>query len=391
MRFGTIRPPRVRSVPRALAASALVVAALSGGVAAAASRVGAHPALPPLAPDRLLASVIRAARTGPPVSGTVSARLDLGLPSFPEHGPAPTGLAGLLAELGGDHRIRVWSSADGYRVDELLPTAERAIYVGAGGGWLWSSDDFTAVRLYDPADLARLRAALAARRAEDASEMRGAELSRMMQLFDPLTLARQALAGLSPTTSVTVGPTARVAGRPAYVLRLAPKDPTTLVGRVDVAVDGVTRVPLSVAVFAKGGGSAALSVGFTSVSYRPVPPSVYRFEPPRGAIVKALYQEQHRLRGEFEPPGGKPNVAASPVAGVRVFGSGWSTIVAIRVPGRVLSGSGASSIDGVDVRRLLPFSGPLFSVRMATAAAGSWLVMGAVPQRALAAVEPGLR
>src|SRR6478752_3972012 len=116
-----LRAPRIRSIPRAVMASVLAAAVLSGGAAVAATRIRSHPDLPPTTPSRLIAAAILAAEHGPAVSGMVSARIDIGLPSFPEQGPAPTGVAGLLAELSGDHRIRVWSSADGYRVDELLP------------------------------------------------------------------------------------------------------------------------------------------------------------------------------------------------------------------------------------------------------------------------------
>ena len=77
-----------------------------------------------------------------------------------------------------------------------------------------------------------------------------------MELADPLTLARRALAAASPTTSVGMGTAVRVAGRAAYVLVLTPKDATTLVGRVEVAVDATTHVPLATAVFAKGAAFA---------------------------------------------------------------------------------------------------------------------------------------
>ena len=246
----TLLGRRVRSVPRAVAGALVAVAVLSGGVAFAASKVGAHPSLPETSPERLIAAVVRAGEHPGPVSGTVRAHVDLGLPSIPVQGAAaPTGVAGLLAELTGDHRVRLWASADGYRADELLPTAERAIYVGRRGGWLWSSDAFTAYRLFDATDVARLGSAAAAR---------DAERTRLMQMADPLTLARDALGAASPTTAVSMGAPVRVAGRSAYVLVLTPKDAGTLVGRVEIAVDAANHVPLSAAVFAKGAASPAI-------------------------------------------------------------------------------------------------------------------------------------
>jgi hypothetical protein len=357
-------------------ASLLALAVLSGGVAAAATHLRAHPDLQPITVERLLANVIRAATHGPDVSGTVSATVDLGLPSFPDRGPAPTGLAGLLAELSGTHRIRVWSSADGYRVNELLPTEERAIYVGRGGGWLWSSPEYTAVHLYDAEDLAKVRDAAAS-----ASQ---AEHARLLHLFDPLALARQALAAVSSTTRVTMGSPERVAGRAAYLLVLAPKDATTLVGRVTVAVDAATHVPLAVRVYAKGASSPALSAAFVRVLYDPIPASVYMFTPPPGARVIDAYREGSEGSA---PTGGGGSMAG--IEGVRVLGSGWSTILAVRVPADALARAGSG--DGARLEQLLPFSGPLFSVRLATVGGQTWLLAGAIPQRELAAAELDLR
>jgi hypothetical protein len=372
---------RVRSVPRTVAAALVIAAVVFGGASFAASAIGRAPDLAPTTPDRLLAAVIRAAANPPDVSGTVNARLDLGLPSLPQQGPAPTGIGGLLASLTGDHRIRVWSSADGYRVDELLPTAERAVYEGTHGGWLWDSRSYTAYELYDAAQLAAIRRDVQARRAAGPA----AEQARMLQLSDPLTLARDAIRALTPTTTVSIGTSERVAGRPAYVLVLAPRDATTLVGRVELAVDATTHVPLAVRVYAKGAALPAASAAFASVTFGPVPPSVYEFAPPPGATVKELYQRRHLDQvGPRRPLTGPTNGADA----FRVFGRGWSTVVAIRVPAGSLAKAGTE--DGVDVRQLLPFSGPLFSARLATAAGHTWLLAGAVPQSALIAAESKL-
>jgi hypothetical protein len=377
---------RVRSVPRTVAATLVALAVVFGGATLAASAIGGAPHLAPTTPDQLLAAVLRTASNPPDVSGTVNARLDLGLPSLPQQGPAPTGIGGLLASLTGDHRIRVWSSAGGYRVDELLPTAERAIYVGAHGGWLWDSRSYTAYELYDAAQLAALRKAADARHAAEAAG-EAAERGHMLQLSDPLTVAREALRALTPTTAVAIGPAERVAGRPAYVLVFTPKDPATLVGRVEVAVDAATHVPLAVRVYAKGVGSPAASTAFGSVSFGPVSPAVYEFSPPPGATVKELHRGgQPGQAGALRPPTGP---RTPPAGGVRVSGSGWSTVVAVRVPAGSLGNAGTD--EGVDVRQLLPFSGPLFSARLFTAGGQTWLLAGAVPQATLAATESKLR
>src|SRR2546426_227734 len=70
-------------------------------------------------------------------------------------------------------------------------------------------------------------------------EVPGPSPGTALELADPLTLARRALRAITPTTSVTVEPDARVAGRPAYALVLRPRTPSTLVGRVEVDIDAV--------------------------------------------------------------------------------------------------------------------------------------------------------
>ena len=62
--------------------------------------------------------------------------------------------------------------------------------------------------------------------------------------------AAQAIAAITPTTKVSVDDTARVAGRPVYQLVLEPKDTRSLIGKVTIAVDSETSVPLRVQVYA---------------------------------------------------------------------------------------------------------------------------------------------
>jgi len=200
-------------------------------------------------------------------------------------------------------------------------------------------------------------------------------------MLDPLQVARQGLAAISPTTRITLGPNARVAGRAVYVLRIEPRTAQTLVGRIEVGIDAETRLPLRVAMFARGAGTPALSLGFTSVGFGSVDPAVYRFIPPAGAAV-------HQIRAPGFPfPEGRPDTTGSDQGTgeyVRTFGRGWATVLAYRIPRLPTDAA------GVDVRSLLPFSGPLFSAGLAERGDHAWLLIGAVPQSRLAAVEPQL-
>ena len=164
-----------------------------------------------------------------------------------------------------------------------------------------------------------------------------------------------------------------------YTLVLEPRTSATLVGRIEVSVDAVERVPLRVAVFARGARKAALSVGFTSVSFDPISSAVYRFAPPSGAtIVRVPRSGLGASHGEEYTglPGG--------IQGLRTFGTGWSSVAAVRIEA-LPAGEGSGGLAA-----FLPHSGPLFSIRLVRREGHEWLVYGAVPQSALAAVEPQL-
>jgi hypothetical protein len=211
--------------------------------------------------------------------------------------------------------------------------------------------------------------------------------------LDPLALAQRGLAALSPSTAVAVSGAARVAGRDCYVLTLTPHSPDTLIGRVEVSIDAERRLPLRTAAFARGAGKPALSVGFTSVSFDPVDPSIYRFSPPPGAkVVPAPASPAHA--GWSGPPGqtGEPAVGSAGQYGggpgalgaIRTFGHDWATVVAVRIP---MLPQALGAAGGLDLHSFLPFTGPLFSVRLVQRGDHDWLVYGFVPQSALAAVD----
>jgi hypothetical protein len=200
-------------------------------------------------------------------------------------------------------------------------------------------------------------------------------------LVNPETLAEEALRAIDPSTAVTVSGTDRVAGLDAYVLTLTPRTTATLVGRIAIAIDASTRRPLRVEVFARGASSPAVSVGFRSVSFDPIDPATYRFTPPSGATVRSL---PSFMGGHDDAPTGAPS-AREAGEYVKVFSTGWSTVVAYRLPGSSDLGSSEAVLG-----RFLPFSGPLFSLAMADRGDHTWLLVGAVPPSRLTAVQGSL-
>ncbi len=359
------RPVKIRLLSASLGLALAITA-----VVAVAARASSIPQLPPVTPQALLASVIRAAESnGPPVSGRVTAHLDLGIPSLPDAlvGQSPASLSTVVRELSGDHRFRVWSSSDGIRVAELLFAAERSITVSRTDAWAWDSTTFTAYHLGRMPKLG------------SAPDLTTPTVPA--DLVDPERLAAHALAAADPTTAVSVGTAERIAGRACYVLVLEPRTPATLVGRIEIGIDAETRVPLSVTVFPKGSTRAAIRVAFTAVSFDPIDPTTFRFSPPAGATVVT---PSHAGSGA-QTSGHRLPIQPSSAYLPKVFGSGWSTVVA--VPVTVDATALGSSPEGRALAELIPFSGRLFSIRLVQHGDDHWLLYGLVPQSALAAAE----
>jgi outer membrane lipoprotein-sorting protein len=360
---------RLKARWRVLAAALAVAGVVTGAVAVGAAQSSVPMRLAPLRTDLLIASMLRAIADGKPISGHVSAHVDLGLPALSTQGlpNLPVGAAGILASLSGDHRLRVWRSPDGLRISELLPTSDRSLYVNRSAAWFWDFSSYTAYYVKRPG---------------------GA--GNDFQLTDPIALARQALDACSQTTSVRVGSGTRVAGRSAYPILIEPKTKKTLVRLVEIDVDATERLPLRVAVYSQKRSAPPLWVAFTQVSFDRIDPSTYRFTPPPGAKVRNLVRygmgegSAVASHAPLLPGAHLPRVRTAGEEAPMVFGSGWASIVAIRVPGRAERRMQAA---GFDPTQFLPFSGPLFSIRLLDRGDHRWLIYGLVPQSALAAME----
>jgi hypothetical protein len=373
----------VRTSWGAVAAVALAVL-LVGAIFTVAGGASTTPNLPPLTPEQLVASTIQGLASPPPVAGHVSVDLALGLPTLPNEGPAAFARAGdLISYLLGDHRLHVWRSSDGVRVTDLLPLAEKSFFVSVADrdAWAWDSESYTAYHLGAPADRSGGGGALGLGGTKGDGY---GPIGFPAGLLDPEKLASAAIAAITPTTAVSVGTPVRVAERDAYELVLQPKTGETLVGSIRIDVDAERHVPLGVLVFARGASRPAISVAFTGVSFDPIAPSIFRFSPPPGAkVVEASDLSGHGAQESSKGLGLGEYLAGHP----RVFGHDWATIVAVPISNlpQVLGGPAGSLLS-----KLLPFSGPLLSVRLVDRGDHGWLVYGAVPQKALAAVEPEL-
>lgn len=174
--------------------------------------------------------------------------------------------------------------------------------------------------------------------------------SHPFQAPTPQQAARQILAALGPTTTVSVQNNVTVAGQAAYQISLAPKDHRSLVGRIQVAIDAARHFPLRLQVFARGSAAPAFQVGFTSLTFGRPAASNFSFTPPPGAKVKKVGVPTGPLAGPFGPGAllgpRRGWYAYSPLSGgsfsngggfvntsaPRVMGQGWLSVLVVPAP-----------------------------------------------------------
>ena len=316
------------------------VAALTAALAVPALSADADVQLPPRTAAQLLVDVGRAGDR--PFSGTVVQTARLGLPEL----PGAAGDTSLQSLVSGSHTARVWyASPSRVRISLIGDLAETDLVRRDRDVWLWSSPDNTATHYMLAA--ARTAAKVAPTLPPGAPS-------------DPATVARQALALVGATTAVSVDESARVAGRPAYELVLAPKDTRSLVARVRVAVDGETSVPLRVQVFAKGQAEAAFETAFTSVQFETPDDAVFSFTPPKGATVTE--GDSSGAAGKAGAVKDRAGKATAAPGSPRIVGTGWTSVAVVR--GVDLAAAGDNAVLGTLLSSTTPVEGAFGTGRM---------------------------
>jgi hypothetical protein len=273
------------------------------------------------------------------LSGTVVQTSDLGLPELPGLSGGAAGGAGgsgsasssLTSLVSGTHTWRVW--LDG-------PTRQRLALLGSNGesdvihngkdAWMWSSADQSAVHHTVSSD--QVRAGAPGKGL--AGGIPGAVPTGLpvgMPSGAPRTpdeAAAAALAVMGRDTSVTTSGTASVAGRSAYELVLTPKDRSTLVGSVRIAIDSEVHVPLRVQVYSTKRTNPAFEVGFTAVDFAKPDARQFAFTPPAGTTVTESDSLAGAQGGASSPKATAPAPGSMTAKEMpKVVGSGWSTVV----------------------------------------------------------------
>jgi hypothetical protein len=143
---------------------------------------------------------------------------------------------------------------------------------------------------------------------------------------------------LSSSTDVTTNNTASVAGRAADELILTPKDTNSLIGSVVIDIDADQHIPLRFAVLTRAGGTPAIEVAFSDISFSRPDPAQFTFNPPPGASVKdETIPPTAGAEATPKPkPTDHPDMAKPPVNAV---GSFWTTVLVTKLPANALTDS----------------------------------------------------
>jgi outer membrane lipoprotein-sorting protein len=322
-----------RPALRWLVPAAAAVAVIGGGAAIGRFAAVAEPSLPERSAAQLLVDLQTARLDG--LSGTVVQTADLGLPELPAlAGQVTNGLTSLVS---GSNTLRVWyNGPEQARVALLSSLGETDVIRNGQDVWIWYSQQ-------NKAEHYRMSETDAGRNAAPGKGHLPEGIDPSQLPATPKDAAEQALKAIDPTTEVTTGRNAQVAGRDAYELILAPRDKASLVGQVRLAIDAKEHLPLRVEVYPKGADEPAFKVAFSQISFERPDASRFRFNPPANAVIeeKSVDDAEKATERAAEKAAEKAAERAKRHAdgrGSAVIGEGWTTVFVTRV-GEASAGS----------------------------------------------------
>jgi outer membrane lipoprotein-sorting protein len=361
---------------RLLLLCALVVA-VGVSATALASALGSAPT----PPKATLAVAVHDALAAPPVEG-VSANV-----SLTDHLLEGANLAGgdgeasqfasspLLSGASG----RLWIAKDGRVRLEL--EAEK-------GDTQILYDGHT-VQLYDASNNTLYRYTVPAHKDGSASPPDHTGDSAAKHEAPSVAKIEEAISHLQEHAKVSGATPTDVAGRPAYTVRLSPKESGSLFGAVELSWDAGHGVPLRAAVYSSTSSSPVLELAASEISYGPVDGSVFSFTPPPGAKIQDVSSPQTHTPSTPSSQGGEhPKVT--------LHGRGATAVAVLESNAGKGSKGPASSlpeglpkvkINGVSAAELATPLGTLLSFERSGV---RYLVAGSVSPSAVEAVARGL-
>lgn len=213
--------------------------------------------------------------------------------------------------IAGTHKIRVYASEAGMRVQILDPMSQRDFIVNQEEFWIYDARNATAMTgTFDMELSEEDQAELESKKAEFEAQAQ-AELDEylaeiQLDISNPEAVADYLMAQIGETTEVSVGKDHRIAGRTAYQLIAQPNAENSLVESVVISVDSETGMALDVKVYSVEQEAPAFHVGFESINFDTPDASLFSFTPPAGTTVETmevpaeLETELEALKSEYE-------------------------------------------------------------------------------------------
>ena len=206
--------------------------------------------------------------------------------------------------IAGTHKIRVYASEVGMRVQVLDPMSQRDFIVNQNEFWAYDARNATALTgTFDmevsDEDKAEFEAEAQAQLDQYLAEIQ-------LDISNPEAVADYLMAQVGETTEVSVGKDHRIAGRTAYQLIAQPNAQNSLVESVVISVDSETGMALDVKVYSIEQEEPAFHVGFESISFETPDASMFSFTPPAGTTVETmevpavLEAELEQLKSDYE-------------------------------------------------------------------------------------------
>jgi outer membrane lipoprotein-sorting protein len=199
--------------------------------------------------------------------------------------------------IAGTHKIRVYASSEGSRVQILDTMSQRDFIVNRDEFWFYDSRKATAITgsidmQINQADIDKAQLDAEAKLAEYAAQIQ-------LDISNPEAVANYLMERIGESTTVSVGKDHRVAGRTAYQLIAQPNASNSLIESVVISVDSETGMALDVKVYSVEQAEPAMHVGFESISFDVPAASTFSFTPPAGTIVET-FEAPADLQAELE-------------------------------------------------------------------------------------------
>ena len=191
--------------------------------------------------------------------------------------------------IAGTHKMRVYASDQGMRVQILDTMSQRDLILNASEIWAYDARSATAYTAkIDSSQLEVSDADIA-----DATERAEAKLNEyaasvQLDLSNPDAVAQYLMDMVGTNTSLSVGKDHMVAGRGAYQLIAEPKSSNSLIDSIVLSVDAGTGMTLDVKLYSTQQEEPAFSMGFESISFGAPDASLFSFTPPPGTAIEQI-------------------------------------------------------------------------------------------------------